>query len=94
MHGRLKRAGNGEAATLELKTVKLENNGMQRKKGRQLISGGPSLGRKRPRRAAGTRGNRVTALHQYAPASHKKQGVLTYFLTGRVPGCGTCRDRG
>ena len=51
----------------------------QRKRAASGASG-PSLGRKRPRRAAGMRGNCIAALHQYAPASHKKQGVLTYYF--------------
>jgi hypothetical protein len=36
------------------------------------------LGRKRPRRAAGMRSeDRNAALHKYAFAVHKKQGLLT-----------------
>ena len=38
---------------------------------------GPSLGRKRPRRAAIARG--ATALQQYATALHKAQGFSTHF---------------
>jgi len=49
------------------------------KKGPLAGANGPSLGRKRPRRAAGTRRNRVTALQQYAPAPHKRQASLTYW---------------
>jgi hypothetical protein len=30
-----------------------------------------------PKEGGGNARDRVTALHQYAPASHKKQGVLT-----------------
>jgi hypothetical protein len=35
------------------------------------------------------RGNRITALHQYAPAPHKKQGVFTYFVCALVTRAGS-----
>jgi hypothetical protein len=39
------------------------------------------------------RGNRIAALHQYASALHKKQGVLTYYLGGGLPHPVTCAYR-
>src|ERR1700730_13669074 len=47
-------------------------------KGPLAVASGPSLGRKRPRRAAVTRG--ATAPQQHATATHKKQVSLTYSL--------------
>src|SRR4051812_8626569 len=50
----------------------------QKKKGPPGEStGGPSLGRKRPRRAAIARG--ATAPQQYATALHKTQGLSDHF---------------
>jgi hypothetical protein len=49
-----------------------------KKKGPLAGANGPSLGRKRPRRAA-VNAMSATALQQYVSAPHKKQGVLTYF---------------
>src|ERR1043166_4077036 len=49
-------------------------------------TGGPSLGRKRPRRAAIARG--ATAPQQYATALHKVQGFSNHFRAPRGP-----RDR-
>jgi hypothetical protein len=49
-----------------------------KKKGPFADANGPSLGRKRPRRAA-VNAMSATALQQYVSAPHKKQGVLTYF---------------
>src|SRR6202521_3092376 len=46
------------------------------KKGPLAGASGPSLGRKRPRRAAGTRNDRVAALQQYATAPHKRQDPI------------------
>jgi hypothetical protein len=43
------------------------------KKGPLAGASGPSLGRKRPRRAAGRRCDRLAALQQYATAPHKTQ---------------------
>ena len=51
--------------------AKLQKRPQKRKRGRPLPSG-PSLGRKRPRRAAVTRG--ATAPQQVATAPHKRQG--------------------
>src|SRR5690349_4932144 len=48
-----------------------------RKKGPLALASGPSLGRKRPRRAATARS--AIALQQYAAASHQNQ-VLFAFL--------------
>src|ERR1700680_1887480 len=50
----------------------------RQKKGPLAGASGPSLGRKRPRRAAVTRG--ATAPQQHATAAHKKQVFLTYYL--------------
>src|SRR4051812_1644867 len=50
------------------------------------MTSGPSLGRKRPRRAAIARG--ATAPQQYATALHKCKGFLTHFR------CKTQRFRG
>src|SRR6202023_4263987 len=49
----------------------------QEKRAACECTSGPSLGRKRPRRAAIARG--ATAPQQYATALHKRQGVLHYF---------------
>src|SRR3954469_21510161 len=48
-----------------------------RKKGRLKEQAAPSLGRKRPRRAAIARG--ATAPQQYAAALHKVQVLLSHF---------------
>src|SRR5436309_16020035 len=55
-----------------------------KKKGPLAGASGPSLGRKRPRRAAGTRYDRVAALQQYATAPHKKQGIIPPGGRGRI----------
>jgi len=34
-----------------------------------------------PKEGGGNAKTRIAALHQYAPAPHKKQGALTYFFT-------------
>jgi hypothetical protein len=47
------------------------------KKGPLALASGPSLGRKRPRRAAIAQG--ATAPQQYAIAAHKAQAFLTIF---------------
>jgi N-formylglutamate amidohydrolase len=61
-----------------LATIPFARNDMtrKRKKGR-LRTSGPSLGRKRPRRAAIARG--ATAPQQYATALHKAQVPLIHF---------------
>src|SRR5262245_43251453 len=59
-------------------TDPLVNSSRNQEKGPLANASGPSLGRKRPRRAAGTRYNRVAALQQYDPALHKRQASLTY----------------
>ena len=51
---------------------------LKQKKGPLAVASSPSLGRKRPRRAAVTRG--ATAPQQHATAAHKKQVFLTYYL--------------
>jgi len=51
----------------------------RKEKGPLAVASGPSLGRKRPRRAAGTRRSRIAALQQYASATHKGQVLLTYL---------------
>src|SRR3984893_15490534 len=48
-----------------------------KKKGPLAVASGPSLGRKRPRRAAVTRG--ATAPQQHATAAHKTQVSLTHY---------------
>jgi hypothetical protein len=53
-----------------------------KKKGPLALASGPSLGRKRPRRAATARS--AIALQQYAAASHQKQALFVFFL---------CRER-
>jgi hypothetical protein len=50
---------------------------LAKKKGPLALASGPSLGRKRPRRAAIARG--ATAPQQYAIALHKVQGFLGNF---------------
>jgi hypothetical protein len=40
-----------------------------------------------PKEGGGNARTRIAALHQYAPASHKKQGLLTYFFT--IPQAGS-----
>jgi hypothetical protein len=59
--------------------IKKERNKKEtrKKKGPLALASGPSLGRKRPRRAAIARG--ATAPQQYATALHKKQELLNYF---------------
>jgi hypothetical protein len=49
----------------------------EKKKGPLALASGPSLGRKRPRRAAIARG--ATAPQQYATALHKTQELLKHF---------------
>jgi hypothetical protein len=49
----------------------------EKKKGPLAMASGPSLGRKRPRRAAIARG--ATAPQQYATALHKVQGFSNRF---------------
>src|SRR6478752_3472370 len=53
----------------------------RKKKGPLALASGPSLGRKRPRRAAIARG--ATAPQQYAAALHKVQGLLNHFQCKR-----------
>jgi hypothetical protein len=57
--------------------LKPDNKKSDQKKGPLALASGPSLGRKRPRRAAIARG--ATAPQQYAIALHKVQGFLDRF---------------
>jgi hypothetical protein len=51
------------------------------KKGRLRGAGGPSLGRKRPKRAAEMRGTCIAALQQSGIAAHKMQGETPAICT-------------
>ena len=67
------------------KNARANNSTKQRtkKKGPLALASGPSLGRKRPRRAAIAQG--ATAPQQYATALHKTQVLLMHFA------CKICR---
>src|ERR1700694_4432469 len=74
----------------ELRPARIARLGCPRKtcakKGPLAGASGPSLGRKRPRRAAGTRNDRVAALQQYATAPPKRQGrILPVPCVGPPP---------
>jgi hypothetical protein len=70
-------AGEAQAATdeqtppLALPSLDQRKRQSKKKKGPLAMASGPSLGRKRPRRAAIARG--ATAPQQYATAPHKAQ---------------------
>jgi hypothetical protein len=69
-------------AVIEAKTKK------PRKKGRLRCASGPSLGRKRPRRAAIAPS--ATAPQQYATALHKAQEFLRHFQSKNSQPLQTC----
>src|SRR3954463_2866583 len=69
--------GPGSAKQREERCIAPGTRYPKRKKGRLRMASGPSLGRKRPRRAAIARG--ATAPQQYATALHKVQGVSSHF---------------
>jgi hypothetical protein len=59
-----------------------------KKKGRRQCQR-PKSREETPKEGGGNARERVTALHQYAAAPHKKQGVLSYYLGTecRSPDC-------